>query len=64
MAQIVMPIRPVESWDVQVKGTLARLHPENLDTYYEVKDPVCDIIMAAAERWASEMSYAPGLSDL
>jgi GrpB-like predicted nucleotidyltransferase (UPF0157 family) len=48
----------------QVKETLARLHPEDLDAYYDVKDPVCDIIMVAAERWASEMSYAPGPSDL
>jgi GrpB-like predicted nucleotidyltransferase (UPF0157 family) len=48
----------------QVKETLVRLHPENLDAYYDVKDPVCDIIMAAAERWASETSYAPGPSDL
>lgn len=48
----------------QVKEALARLHPENLDAYYEVKDPVCDIIMAAAERWASETRYAPGPADL
>ncbi len=48
----------------QIKETLARLHPEDLDAYYDVKDPVCDIIMAAAERWANEMSYAPGPSDL
>ena len=48
----------------QVKEVLARLHPEDLDAYYDVKDPVCDIIMAAAERWASETSYAPGPPDL
>ena len=48
----------------QVKEVLARLHPENLDAYYDVKDPVCDIIMVAAERWASQTSYAPGPSDL
>ena len=40
----------------QVKEMLARLHPENLAAYYDVKDPVCDIIMGAAERWASETS--------
>jgi GrpB-like predicted nucleotidyltransferase (UPF0157 family) len=48
----------------QVKEVLAQLHPEDLDAYYDVKDPVCDIIMAAAERWAIETSYAPGPSDL
>ena len=35
----------------QIKVALARLHPNNQDAYYAVKDPVCDIIMAAAERW-------------
>lgn len=48
----------------QIKQTLARLHPADLNAYYDVKDPVCDVIMAAAERWASETCYAPGPSDL
>lgn len=48
----------------QIKEALARLHPDDLDAYYDVKDPVCDIIMAAAERWAGETSYMPGPSDL
>ena len=48
----------------QVKEVLARLHPEDLDAYYDVKDPVCDIIMVAAECWAIKTSYAPGPSDL
>lgn len=48
----------------QIKETLARLHPDDLDAYYDVKDPVCDLIMAAAERWASATNYAPGLPDL
>jgi len=56
-------VRVREAYE-QVKETLARLHPENLDAYYDVKDPVCDIIMVAAECWASETSYAPGPSDL
>jgi hypothetical protein len=47
-----------------VKEALARLHPEDQDAYYDVKDPVCDIIMAAAELWASETRYAPGPTDL
>jgi len=36
----------------QIKHALARLHPTDQDAYYDVKDPVCDIIMAAAELWA------------
>lgn len=48
----------------QVKEALASLHPEDFDGYYDVKDPVCDIIMAAAERWAASTGYAPGEPDL
>jgi len=48
----------------QIKAALARLHPNDFDAYYDVKDPVCDIIMAAAERWALATNYAPGPSDL
>jgi GrpB-like predicted nucleotidyltransferase (UPF0157 family) len=47
----------------RVKEALARLHPDDTDAYYDVKDPVCDIIMAAAERWAADTGYVPGLSD-
>src|SRR5581483_12048011 len=48
----------------QVKEALARLHPEDIEAYYDVKDPVCDIIMAAAERWAATTGYTLGPSDL
>jgi hypothetical protein len=37
---------------------LARLHPDDPEAYYDVKDPVCDVIMAAAERWASATSWS------
>jgi GrpB-like predicted nucleotidyltransferase (UPF0157 family) len=47
----------------QVKEALARLHPEDEDAYYDVKDPVCDIIVDAAARWAAETGYVPGPSD-
>jgi GrpB-like predicted nucleotidyltransferase (UPF0157 family) len=47
----------------QIKLALARLHPNDQEAYYDVKDPVCDIIMAAAERWATEQGYTPGASD-
>jgi GrpB-like predicted nucleotidyltransferase (UPF0157 family) len=48
----------------QIKEALARLHPDDVDAYYDVKDPVCDIAVAAAERWAAAVGYAPGPSDL
>jgi GrpB-like predicted nucleotidyltransferase (UPF0157 family) len=47
----------------RVKEALARLHPHDMDAYYDVKDPVCDIIIDAAERWAAGTGYAPGSSD-
>lgn len=36
----------------QVKIALAARHADDIDYYYDVKDPVCDIIMAGAEGWA------------
>ena len=47
----------------QIKLALARLHPNDLDAYYDVKDPVCDLIIAAAELWATASGYTPGPSD-
>ena len=48
----------------RVKVALARLHPDDQEAYYDVKDPVCDLIMDAAERWATATGYAPGPPDL
>src|SRR6185437_4629201 len=36
----------------QAKMALAQHGPMDWDLYYDVKDPVCDIIMAGAEDWA------------
>ncbi len=47
----------------QVKLTLAKYHPEDMDAYYDVKDPVCDIIMAGAQDWADTTDWEPSLSD-
>ncbi|WP_420111905.1 GrpB family protein [Pseudactinotalea sp.] len=44
----------------QVKTALARLHPDDAEAYYDVKDPVCDLIMEAAERWAADRHHRPG----
>lgn len=48
----------------RVKEALARLHPDDQEAYYDIKDPVCDLIMDAAERWATATGYAPGPTDL
>lgn len=43
----------------QVKRAMSRLHPDDVDAYYDVKDPVCDLVMVAAERWAADVSWRP-----
>jgi GrpB-like predicted nucleotidyltransferase (UPF0157 family) len=47
----------------RAKRALARLHPDDIDAYLEVKDPVCDLIMAGAEIWAARGTWAIGSSD-
>lgn len=47
----------------QVKEALARLHPDDPEAYYDVKDPACDLIADAAERWAAATGWQPGPSD-
>jgi GrpB-like predicted nucleotidyltransferase (UPF0157 family) len=43
-----------------IKQQLARYHPEDEDAYYDIKDPVCDIIWSAAEEWAHSTNWQPG----
>jgi GrpB-like predicted nucleotidyltransferase (UPF0157 family) len=47
----------------QVKQALAKYHGNDLDAYYDVKDPVCDIIMVGAEDWCAQTHWGPGPSD-
>ncbi len=54
---------PVAEAYGRIKAALARLHPDNSDAYYSVKDPVCDIIVEAAEAWAASTSWVQGPSD-
>jgi GrpB-like predicted nucleotidyltransferase (UPF0157 family) len=46
-----------------VKIVLAKHHSADREAYYEVKDPVCDIIIQAAELWAAQINWQPGPSD-
>jgi GrpB-like predicted nucleotidyltransferase (UPF0157 family) len=46
------------------KRGLAAYLGDDLRSYAELKDPVCDIIMAAAEEWADESRWEPGPSDM
>jgi len=36
----------------EIKRQLAGYFPENVDAYYDIKDPVFDVLMAGAEDWA------------
>ena len=48
----------------QVKEAIVKYHPEqDMEAYYDIKDPVCDIIHAGAEQWAYATSWQPGPSD-
>jgi GrpB-like predicted nucleotidyltransferase (UPF0157 family) len=48
----------------QVKLNLARLQPDDEDFYYDIKDPVCDVIIQAAEEWARLTNWQMGPSDM
>ncbi len=45
------------------KLALARLVVDDVERYFAVKDPVFDIIMAAAEDWAEPTRWRPGPTD-
>ena len=42
-----------------LKRILAAYHPDDLEAYTLIKDPVCDVIMGAAEEWAQATGWAP-----
>ncbi|HKY54648.1 MAG TPA: GrpB family protein [Anaerolineales bacterium] len=48
----------------QVKEAIVKYHPEqDMEAYYDIKDPVCDIIIGGAEEWAAFINWQPGPSD-
>jgi GrpB-like predicted nucleotidyltransferase (UPF0157 family) len=47
----------------QIKRQLARYFPENVDAYYDIKDPVFDVIMSGANDWAEFTAWQPAPSD-
>lgn len=54
---------PIAGAYAQVKRALARYHPDDKVAYYDVKDPVCDIIIGGAEEWAAATRWQQGPSD-
>ncbi len=48
----------------QAKMAIVNYHPEDdLEAYYDIKDPICDIILGGAEVWAQASGWQPGPSD-
>ncbi len=48
----------------QIKRQLARYFPENAEAYYDIKDPVFDVIMAGANDWAQFQTWQPNETDV
>ena len=48
---------------LQVKRQLARHFLDDVGAYYDVKDPVFDVLMAGAFDWAEAGGWAQGASD-
>lgn len=46
-----------------LKRALVAAAPDDWDTYYEVKDPACDLILAGAEQWAARVGWVMPPSD-
>jgi GrpB-like predicted nucleotidyltransferase (UPF0157 family) len=42
-----------------IKERLATVFPESIDGYLYIKDPVMDLMFAAAESWASTCRWTP-----
>lgn len=47
----------------EIKRQLARYFPENIEAYYDIKDPVFDVLMVGAEEWASLTGWSEPGSD-
>ena len=45
------------------KRRAAALLPDDIATYADLKDPVCDLIYLPAEEWAARTGWQPGPSD-
>ena len=48
----------------QIKTSLSKWHPDDVEFYYDIKDPLCDIVVDAAEDWAQATGWQMGPSDI
>lgn len=47
----------------EIKKQLAKRFPHDADAYYDVKDPVFDVIVCAAFEWADSVGWTPPPTD-
>lgn len=40
-----------------IKTNLSHRHPDDVEFYYDIKDPLCDIVIDAAEDWAEATGW-------
>jgi GrpB-like predicted nucleotidyltransferase (UPF0157 family) len=43
-----------------IKRQLAKYHADDVEAYYDIKDPVYDLIWDAAQEWARSIGWQPG----
>ncbi|HZS76102.1 MAG TPA: GrpB family protein [Ktedonobacteraceae bacterium] len=48
----------------QIKSRLSQRHQDDVEFYYDIKDPLCDIVIGAAEEWERLTGWQIGPSDL
>ena len=54
---------PIAAAYAQIKLAMVTHGIADQDAYYDIKDPVCDIIIAGAEAWATGTGWTAGQSD-
>jgi hypothetical protein len=42
-----------------IKREIAKRHANDVEAYYDIKDPVYDLIWEAAQAWAAQTRWAP-----
>lgn len=47
----------------RIKEQLSRYFPDNVEAYYDIKDPVFDVIMAGAADWADQTGWTQPATD-
>jgi len=42
-----------------IKREIAKRHAEDVEAYYDIKDPVYDLLWAAAQEWSRYIGWKP-----